>query len=202
LPERYYNRKHYHSVNCIVVCDHLCRVRYFTNRHAGSAHDSRIWEESAMKADLVSRFSTNQPQYLIGDEGFACSDTLLTVVREQQLRGVTDLEKKEKMMAYNTTFKKARISIEHCFGQIKKRFPALLYKLRCRKVENVQALIAAAIVLHNLLIKFREPEALLSLGITEEWYREQAQRLDMEIRQPENSRSAFRVRNHIIDTFF
>jgi hypothetical protein len=40
LPERFYNRKHYHSVNCIVVCDHLCRVRYFTIRHAGSAHDS------------------------------------------------------------------------------------------------------------------------------------------------------------------
>jgi hypothetical protein len=155
-PERFYNRKHYHSLNCIVVCDHLCRVRYFTNRHAGSAHDSRIWEESAMKADLVSRFSINQPQYLIGDEGFGCSDTLLTVVREQQLRRVTDLQKKEKMVAYNTTLKKARISIEHCFGQIKKRFPALLYKLRCRKLGNVQALIASAIVLHNLLIKFRE----------------------------------------------
>jgi hypothetical protein len=40
-------------------------------------------------------------QYLIGDEGFGSSDTLLTVVREHQLRGVTDLEKKEKT---NTTF--------------------------------------------------------------------------------------------------
>jgi hypothetical protein len=156
-----------------------------------------------MKATLVNRFVTEHPQYLIGDEGFACSDTLLTVVREQQLRGVSDVQKKEKMVAYNCSLKKARISIEHCFGKIKKRFPALLYKLRCRKLENAQALIASAFVIHNLLIQFREQgEPQLPPGTTEEWYQEQAQLLDMQEREQERTSSAFRVRNHVIDTFF
>jgi hypothetical protein len=130
-------------------------------------------------------------------------DTLLTVVREQQLRGVTDLQSREKILAYNGALKKARISVEHCFGNIKKRFPALLYKLRCRKLENVQALVASAIVIHNLLIKFREQfQPQLPPGTTEEWYQEQAQLLDMEEREPERNISAFRVTNHVINTFF
>jgi hypothetical protein len=203
MPERFCNRKHFYSLNCVVICDHLGRVRFFTNRHAGSAHDSRIWEESAMKATLVDRFTTSHPQYLIGDEGFACSDTLLTMVREQQLRAVTDAQRREKMLAYNSALKKARITIEHCFGRIKKRYPALLYKLLCRKLENVQALIASSIVIHNLLIDFREQfQPQLPPGNTEEWYQEQVRLLDMEEREPEHRAAAFRVRDHVIDKFF
>jgi hypothetical protein len=33
-----------------------------------------------------------------------------------------------------------------------KRFLAIFYPLRCRKMSNVQALIAAAVVLHNIVI--------------------------------------------------
>jgi hypothetical protein len=62
-----------------------------------------------------------------------------------------DPRKKEKSQAYNAALKKARISVEHCFGMIKKRFPALLYKLRCRKIENVQAIIGEQISDHLLL---------------------------------------------------
>jgi hypothetical protein len=61
--------------------------------------------------------------------------------QEQYFLSHPDPRKKEKCQAYNAALKKARISVEHCFGMIKKRFPALLYKLRCRKIENVQAII-------------------------------------------------------------
>jgi hypothetical protein len=88
-PEKYCNRKHFYSINCVVICDHLKRVRFFTNRHCGSAHDSRIWEETHLKSRLATRFSPHQLQHLIGDEGFACSDTLLTIVREHQLNRIT-----------------------------------------------------------------------------------------------------------------
>jgi hypothetical protein len=46
-----------------------------------------------------------------------------------------------KMLAYNAALKKARILIEHAFGLLKRRFPALLYMLRPTKLENTQAII-------------------------------------------------------------
>jgi hypothetical protein len=99
-PEKYCNRKHFYSLNCVVICDHLKRVRFFTNRHCGSAHDSRIWEETHLKSRLAARFSPRQLQHLIGDEGFACSDTLLTIVREQQLNRITGIDEANSPLKY------------------------------------------------------------------------------------------------------
>ncbi len=48
---------------------------------------------------------------------------------------------KMKQAQFNRAHKKTRVLIEHLFGILKKRFPALLYALRCRKIENVQAII-------------------------------------------------------------
>jgi hypothetical protein len=73
VPERFYNRKHYHSINSLMVCDHRKRIRYFTCGHAGSAHDSKIWNESRLRHLLETRFKPSEPRYLIGDEGFGCS---------------------------------------------------------------------------------------------------------------------------------
>ena len=46
VPEKFYNRKSKYSINAVMICDDEKRIRWFTCRHAGSAHDSRIWEES------------------------------------------------------------------------------------------------------------------------------------------------------------
>ena len=59
---------------------------------------------------------------------------LLTPIRRDRI--VDDHQRN-----YNHAHKKTRVIIEHCFGVIKKRFPALLNQLRCLKLENVQAMI-------------------------------------------------------------
>jgi hypothetical protein len=61
-----------------MICDHRNRIRYFTCGHAGSAHDSKIWNESRMRHLLETRFVPTDPMYLIGDEGFGCSGTVFT----------------------------------------------------------------------------------------------------------------------------
>ena len=66
LPERFYNRKGYYSVNCMAVCDNQHRIRFWTNRHAGSVHDARIFNESSLKAMLESQFDQSCPLYLLG----------------------------------------------------------------------------------------------------------------------------------------
>ena len=118
----------------MVVCDHLKRIRYFTSRHCGSAHDSRIFNESHLRAQLENQFDPEDPLVLLGDEGYSCSRVLLTPIRHDRIATPSQA-------AYNAALKKIRVFIEHVFGMVKKCFPALLYELRCRKIANAQALI-------------------------------------------------------------
>ena len=76
MPEKFFNRKGYYSINVMAVCDHHKKIRYFTARHAGSAHDSRIFTESALVQKLEERFNPENPLVLLGDEGYACSQVL------------------------------------------------------------------------------------------------------------------------------
>ena len=196
LPEKFWNRKQFYSINCIMICDHMKRIRFFTNRHAGSAHDSRIWEESQMKQTLTLRNPQNL-QYLIGDEGFSCTDTLLTVVRSAALDKLTDQRKIAQVKAYNSALKKARVRVEQCFGMMKKRFPALLYQLRCRKIENVQAIISSCVVLHNFLLKDGDPV----MNVPEAEFRAQLARTNVQWIS-NSTRGQYKVRDHVIQSFF
>ena len=81
LPERFFNRKGYYSINCMGVCDNQNRIRYWTNRHAGSAHDARIYSESHLKVILESQYEAECPLYLLGNSNFSFLDvTKLTLL--------------------------------------------------------------------------------------------------------------------------
>ena len=73
-PENFINRKGYYSLNVLAVCDNELKIRYFSARHAGSAHDSRIFEDSNFRQYLQEIHNSEEPRVLLGDEGFACSD--------------------------------------------------------------------------------------------------------------------------------
>ncbi len=118
----------------MVMVDHLKRIRHFTSRHSGSAHDARIFNESDLKAKLEQNFNPDHPKVVLGDEGYACSRVLLTPIRRDR---VADQHQRN----YNRSHKTTRVLVEHAFGMLKKRFPALLYQMRCRKLHNAQALI-------------------------------------------------------------
>ena len=149
-----------------------------------------------MKASLNRRTPDNL-QYLIGDEGFSCSSTLLTIVRSQEVEKITDPDYLLQIKGYNKALKKARVRIEHTFGMLKKRFPALLYKSRCAKIENIQALICASVVLHNFLLQDLEPIPT----VPDEEFRRQMDRMSME-NISNLRRGQYRIRNHIIHNFF
>lgn len=137
----FYNCKHFYSLNCLFICDHNHKIRYFTNRHKGSAHDAKIFGESHLAALLEAEFNQRKPFALIGDEAFPCSQIMLPPVRDIQLANEDDPNVREKMVQYNIVHKKTRIIIEHTFGILKRRWPALLYGVRCDKLENAQVII-------------------------------------------------------------
>jgi len=69
----------------MVVGDNKKRIRYFTARHVGSAHDARIFNESHLRAQLEREFDPDDPKVLLGDEGYSCSRILITPIRRDRI---------------------------------------------------------------------------------------------------------------------
>ena len=149
-----------------------------------------------MKQTLARRNPGNL-QYLIGDEGFSCTDTLLTVVRSAALEKLTDQRKIAQVKAYNSALKKARVRVEQCFGMMKKRFPAILYQLRCKKIENVQRIISSCVVLHNFLLRDGDPV----MNMPEAEFRAHLARTNVQWIS-NNTRGQYTGRDHVINSFF
>jgi len=195
-PEKFFNRKGYYSLNCMMVCDHLKRIRHFTAKHVGSTHDSRIFNESNLRANLEQNFDENSPKVLLGDEGFPSSNVLLTPIRQDRIQN-------EKQSRFNIVHKRTRIIIEHTFGMLKKRFPALLYCLRSRNIANIQAIISASVVLHNIVIFLREEPAVLPPTIIELDFRARLQLGQIAAgNQGRPNQRNFAFRNEIIENYF
>ena len=162
------------------------------DRHMTAGYGKRVILKQNWPGDCQ-----HTSNYLIGDEGFACSSTLLTIVRSAEVGKITDPEFLTKVKAYNRALKKARVRIEHTFGCLKKRWPALLYKKRSSKIANNQAIILSAVVLHKFLLQDLDPIS----NIPDDEFERQIAEMRMD---NINSlrRGQYRVRNHVIHTFF
>ena len=142
---RFINRKGYYSLNCQFTCAADLSFTSVVARWAGSAHDSRIWRESA----LCRQFEEGIYQgILLGYAGYPLLPFLLTPVNNPR----TDDEKR-----YNYAHSKTRCSIERAFRVLKRRFPCLHFGLRLR-MTTCYAVIVAASVLHNIAVLRHEDE--------------------------------------------
>lgn len=134
------NRKGYYSINAQMVATPDYKFVNVVARHPGSAHDSRIYTNSSIKERLET--GDLQGCLLIGDQGYACSSTLITPVRFPN----TDAEQ-----AYNFHFIRARGCVERAFGVLKSRFAVLGPDSRIRlQYETASTVIVACTVLHNI----------------------------------------------------
>ncbi len=143
--ELYRNRKDYFSINAQIMCDPDLRIRNLVTRWYGSAHDARIFNESALRTFSESLLTEN---YLLGDSGYGCSSGLLTPF----LHPANNAEE-----AYNNSHRRARNTIERCIGVWKRRFTVLKTGLRV-KLERCPAIITATAVLHNIALSRNEAE--------------------------------------------
>lgn len=110
-------------------------------RYPGSVHDSRIYQRSS----VYLRFRQNEfpGLLLLGDSGYACSNTLLTPF----LNPATAAEER-----YNRAHITTRNTIERINGVWKRRFPCLSMGLRT-KLQTSLSIICAVAVLHNIAVK-------------------------------------------------
>ncbi|XP_045506094.1 putative nuclease HARBI1 [Colias croceus] len=179
LSEAYVNRKGYYSLNVQVVCDSSLRIRDIVARWRGSVHDSRIFNESAIK----ERFENSEFHgRLLGDSGYACTPYLFTPLLHPN---------NEKEEAYNKAHISTRNTIERCFGLWKQRFRCLLRGMYM-KLSTAKTSIVALAVLHNIAIDMNE-----HIDIVRYVRQRQRQRL-----HPRDTTRGAIIRNNFINQHF
>ena len=102
--EIFRNRKGHFSVNVQAVCDPSLRFINLVCRWPGSTHDSRIFDNSALRAMLENNEIEG---ILLGDGGYACRHYMLTPLHNP----TTSKERK-----YNQAHIKTRGKVERMFG--------------------------------------------------------------------------------------
>ncbi|XP_070385772.1 putative nuclease HARBI1 [Dermacentor albipictus] len=147
--EFYRNRKGVFSINVQAVAGPMLQFFNVVASWPGSAHDSRIFDNSRVR---VLYEQHRVPGLLLGDMGYACSPFLMTPLAEPG--PVNSPEGR-----YNKAHIKTRNSIERAFGVWKRRFPCLDMKLQ-HKPRNAARIITACAALHNVALLRREPEPL------------------------------------------
>ncbi|CAG4975132.1 unnamed protein product [Colias eurytheme] len=183
--EIYRNRKGYFSLNVQMVCDARLRIRNIIARWPGSVHDSTIFNDSPLCAQLErGDFGTG---IILGDSGYPCRPYLLTPLINTR----TAAEE-----AYNRSQISTRNPVERLFGVLKRRFPCL-QKGMGLKIKNIPPVIVACAVLHNIAISRSDElwDEDISLPYVEEEFMVQ-QPIGLETNQN------FIVRTNLINTHF
>ncbi|KAJ8712003.1 hypothetical protein PYW08_008957 [Mythimna loreyi] len=149
--ERYYNRKGFHSLNAMIICDADLNILCVDPSSPGSAHDSSVWQSHPLSHHLKQLTeNTNEQVFLLGDSGYPLRKTMMTPI----------LNTVEGTPQHNYYLKhvSARNTVERCIGVLKARFRCLL-AARALHYDPVTAgkIINACCVLHNIANKAREP---------------------------------------------
>ncbi|XP_052807745.1 putative nuclease HARBI1 [Mya arenaria] len=130
------NRKGFHSVNVQMVCDARFIIMDVVAKWPGSVHDSRIFRESRLCAQLEN----GMDGVLLGDSGYACKKYLMTPYLNPQT---------QTQERFNRSLCKTRVIIEQTFGVLKRRFAVMSYGIRTSEMKACRTTMACAI-LHNI----------------------------------------------------
>ncbi|XP_050028688.1 putative nuclease HARBI1 [Dermacentor andersoni] len=135
--EVFRNRKGYFSFNVQAITGPQLEFFDLVASWPGSAHDSRIFDNSSARA----RYEEGTiPGVLLGDMGYACRPYLMTPIKNS---GSTDSPE----YRYNKSQIRTRNTVERAFG-IWKRFPCLDMKLRI-ETKTSAIVVTACAALHN-----------------------------------------------------
>ena len=100
----------------MLVVNHRGAITYLSARWPGSAHDSRVLQESFLQ-DVLDRNLLGE-YYLIGDQGYQLQTNLLTPYpRSDPLT--------QEQIYYNDCLSKTRVKVECVIGMLKRKFPCL-----------------------------------------------------------------------------
>jgi len=151
VAKAYYNYKHYYSISLLAIVDNEGLFRWFCSGAPGSCGDSGVLrhthffhEAEAERTKPPGRRRTlANGAVILGDSAFAESDWMRTPILKPNGRA-------ERFFNYKHSSQRFRV--EHGFGRVKKKFPALAKGLDC-DVRNAALMVNACVVLHNFIFK-------------------------------------------------
>ena len=141
--EVFRNRKTFFSLNVQIVAGPHEEILDIVVRWPGSAHDSRIFDNSGVRVRLSEG---HLPGHLLGDSGYPQREYLYTPVPQAGNRAE---------MNYNIAHRRTRSTVERTIGRWKRRFPCLYFELQ-NKLRNITRIITACAVLYNIGIQGRD----------------------------------------------
>jgi len=97
---------------------------------------------------------TVRPGTLTLVAGYATTNYIVRPYSDQDLKGFSSRERKRRVK-WNQQHSRVRITVEHTFGALKGRFPALKL-VTGRDMKRIYLSIEALIILHNILVDLQD----------------------------------------------
>ena len=152
FPADYYNRKGWHSILMQGMVNHLGQFMDVYIGWPGRVHDARVFANSALyrkgqDGQLLPNWTesicgVDIPLVILGDPAYPLLPWLMKAYPDNGR-----LSQQQKVFNYRLS--RARVVVEHAYGQLKCRWRCLLKKLDV-SVRDVPELVAACCVLHNM----------------------------------------------------
>ncbi len=147
LPNQqsFWTRKMCHAINCMVIGDDRHLIRFLDRDWHGSAHDARVWNQSAIKPIIEQ----DREFLLAGDSAYPLSEVLI-----KPYSNAESLDDPRKAL-FNHRLSGARSEMtENLFGRWVRRFP-FVKQIRTH-IRNSQRSISCCAVLHNWAENLRD----------------------------------------------
>lgn len=158
----YYNRNSYHSVVLQGICNDKKEFIDVFAGTPGRVHDARVFRSSPIFNILTENEAEDAilpNEHLLGDCAYPLSSFLLTPYRDNGHLTVSQT-------TFNTRMSSVRVIVEQAFGLLKSKFRRLKY-LDMARIDKVPAVIVAACVLHNIILRNDGIEAEEQPGVEE-----------------------------------
>ncbi|RVE47498.1 hypothetical protein evm_007909 [Chilo suppressalis] len=142
--EAYFNRKLYHSLNVMLICDADLRILYVDASFGGEIDDLYVWNSCPVRDEMQNLHEKGHKFWLLGDSAYEQHPWMMTPFL-QPIPGSPEEH-------YNNKHAHAREAIEKCLNVLKTRFHCLLAD-RAMHYSPVKAgqIVNACVVLHNLI---------------------------------------------------
>lgn len=134
--DEYVNRKGLTTLNVQATCNAEEKFTSIDASWPGSVHDSRIFRNCNLN-QILARYGDQA--ILLGDKGYGITPWLMIPFRNPGT---------PQQHNYNRVHAQNRVIIERCFGQLKRRFPILMNRVRLQ-LNKIPKIIICCAVLHN-----------------------------------------------------
>lgn len=150
-------RKGQYTITCLIVNDHMRRIRYYNLGWPGNVHDERVYRQCPL-ALTPERYFSNA-EILLGDSAYTPRKNMVSVYK----KGYGEPRLSANKEQFNTVISRPRVSSEHTIGILKARF-CFLREIRLKITEDPESFrrvlkyVRVCIIIHNLLMGWTDSD--------------------------------------------